>query len=81
MEQPGMKQWRLILLKREDHHLGQRIWLLQSISLKAAIMLGGKTPEGKAISSRNAYKGNPRALIRWMNEVLRGQKRYLDETI
>ncbi len=44
-------------------------------------MLGGKTPEGKAISSRNAYKGNPRALIRWMNEVLRGQKRYLDETI
>lgn len=35
---------------------------------------GVKTPEGKAISSRNAYKGNPRAMMQQLRALLREQE-------
>jgi hypothetical protein len=38
---------------------------------------GAKTQEGKAKSSRNAFKGGTRALLREMSKLLREQKDYL----
>ncbi|MEI6707733.1 MAG: hypothetical protein WCK96_11430 [Methylococcales bacterium] len=35
---------------------------------------GAKTPEGKAIASRNAYKGGTRVFLRDMAKLLREQK-------
>lgn len=35
---------------------------------------GAKTPEGKAIASRNAFKGGTRALLRDVAKLLREQK-------
>ena len=35
---------------------------------------GARTAEGKAISSRNAYKGGARALLREMAALLREQR-------
>ena len=40
---------------------------------------GVKTPEGKAISSRNAYKGNPRAMMKQLRALLKEQGRLLDD--
>ena len=35
---------------------------------------GARTLEGKAIASRNAYKGGFRAMMREMSALLRGQR-------
>lgn len=40
---------------------------------------GARTPEGKAESSRNAYKGGVRAMLREMAALLREQKARLCE--
>ncbi|TAL88472.1 MAG: hypothetical protein EPN69_16275 [Rhodanobacter sp.] len=40
---------------------------------------GPRTDEGKAASSRNAWKGGHRPLFRAMAEALRGQREWLDE--
>jgi len=38
---------------------------------------GARTPEGKAISSRNAYKGGIRSICREMNTLFRDYKAML----
>lgn len=38
---------------------------------------GACTPEGKAIASRNAYKGGVRAMLREMSALLREQRHRL----
>ena len=35
---------------------------------------GARTPEGKAVSSRNAYKGGTRSICREMNTLFRDYK-------
>lgn len=40
---------------------------------------GARTPEGKAGSSRNAYKGGVRAMLREMSALLREQRDGLKE--
>lgn len=35
---------------------------------------GARTPEGKAIASRNAYKGGQQGLLRDMSRLLREQR-------
>jgi hypothetical protein len=40
---------------------------------------GARTPEGKAVSSRNAYRGGLRAGLRDMCKVLRAQRDMLKE--
>ena len=39
---------------------------------------GPKTPEGKAVSSQNAYKGGDWRLMKQLSEVLRDQKEWLE---
>lgn len=38
---------------------------------------GARTPEGKAVSSRNAYKGGIRSICREMNTLFRDYKAML----
>jgi hypothetical protein len=38
---------------------------------------GAKTAEGKLVSSRNAYKGGSRALLRGISALLKDQREYL----
>lgn len=40
---------------------------------------GARTPEGKAVSSRNAYKGGWRKQLRELSKVLREQQNWLNE--
>ena len=40
---------------------------------------GAKTPEGKAISSRNAFKGDTRPMYRGMATLLNQQKELLKQ--
>jgi hypothetical protein len=40
---------------------------------------GPKTPEGKAVVSRNAWKGGTRELLRELGRVLKYQEEALDE--
>ena len=35
---------------------------------------GARTPEGKAVSSQNAFKGGVRAMLQEMSQLLRGHK-------
>jgi hypothetical protein len=42
---------------------------------------GAKTPEGKAISSRNAFKGGTRPMFRGMAALLNQQKEQLKRFI
>jgi hypothetical protein len=42
---------------------------------------GARTPEGKAVSSRNAYKGGVRAMLREMKVLLREQKTNLNAVL
>lgn len=42
---------------------------------------GAKTAEGKAIASRNAYKGGQRTLMRGIYALLREQQRRLNEML
>lgn len=38
---------------------------------------GAKSPEGKAVSSRNAYKGGSRELLRGLSALLKDQRENL----
>lgn len=38
---------------------------------------GAKTPKGKAIASRNAFKGGVRPMIRGMSALLREQREFM----
>jgi hypothetical protein len=40
---------------------------------------GPKTPQGKAVSSRNAYRGGVRSMLNSMSELLREQGGALDQ--
>jgi hypothetical protein len=40
---------------------------------------GARTPEGKAASSRNAYRGGVRSMLNSMSELLREQDGALEE--
>lgn len=40
---------------------------------------GARTPEGKAVSSRNAYRGGVRAMLREISALLREQLDMLKE--
>ena len=40
---------------------------------------GPKTPQGKAVSSRNAYRGGVRSMLNSMSELVREQGGALDQ--
>ena len=42
--------------------------------------IGPKTPEGKAVCSRNAYKGGERSALRALARALRGQAEMLGDS-
>jgi len=39
---------------------------------------GARTPEGKAVSAQNAFKGGLRSMVREMSAVLRDQREILN---
>lgn len=68
-----MRQWTLEERQRQARLIKQwRPWEQST---------GAKTAEGKAISARNAYKGNVRGSLRELNAVLREQKAQLESFV
>lgn len=61
-----MRQWTLEERQRQARLIKQ--WKPWEQST------GAKTEEGKAISARNAYKGNVRGTLRELNALLREQR-------
>lgn len=68
-----MRQWTLEERQRQARLIKQWKPWKQST--------GAKTAEGKAISARNAYKGNVRGSLRELNTLLREQKAKLESLV